>query len=91
MDSARDAFQPGMVLGGKYRVDLTHTITFETEADVAHIDKINGINGWAYHDRSGFDFSPLPQLLTRALVEFESNHIFSFDARLAAYVSYFYF
>ena len=82
---------PTYDFGGKYRVDLTHTVTFETEADVAHIDKINGINGWAYHDRSGLDFSPLPQLLTRALVEFESNHIFSFDARLAAYVSYFTF
>lgn len=82
---------PTYDFGAKYRVNLTNLVTFETEADVAHIDKINGINGWAYHDRSGFDFSPLPQLLTRALVEFESNHIFSFDARLAAYVSYFYF
>lgn len=82
---------PTYDFGGKYKISINNTVAFETEADVAKIDKINGINGWAYHDRSGFDFSPLPQLLAKTLLELESNSIFSFDARVALYVSYFYF
>jgi hypothetical protein len=78
-------------LGGMAKANLGAKIQFWTEPDVAKISKINGIDGWAEHLRTGFDFSPLPQLLARTLVELERNNIYNFDARLALYVSYFYF
>ena len=78
-------------IGANLRKNLPYKIQLVAEGDIAKINKINGISGWAYHERSGFYFSPLPQLLTKVLLELESNHVFAFDTRLAVYVSYFYF
>ena len=101
-DRDRNRWSPNLVhlksYGGELiqmGIRLLRTVTSFTqmriEADVAYIDKINGISGWAYHTRGGMSFHLGSRFLAMALVEIERNQIFKIDARGVIYVSHFYY
>ena len=77
--------------GVKILKSLSHKTKLRLEGSMAWVDKINQIQGWAYHGRSGMDFRLASRFILSALAEVERNHLFDMDARAILYVSHFYF
>lgn len=77
--------------GIKTLKSLGHTAKVRLEGSAAWIDKINQIQGWAYHGRGGMDFRLASRFIVSALAEIERNHLFDIDARAVFYVSHYYF
>ena len=70
---------------------LITNVTFRSDMDIAWIDKINHISGWAYHGRMGLDYRLTKRFLITALAEIERNHLFEIGTRAILYVSHIYF
>ena len=75
--------------GGVFKHSLSRWAALRWEADAAYTQKINRINSWAYHGRSGLEFRLYPRLLVSTFAEVERNHLFDLDARAIAYVSHY--
>ncbi len=75
--------------GGGIKRALSEWADVKIEADIAHIKKINSINNWAYHIRSGLTFKLAAKLVLSALFEVERNHRFEVDSRGMIYVSHY--
>lgn len=82
-----EVWQPALA----YRHSLSDAAGLRAEVAAAHIEKLNGIESWAYHSRAGVDVRLAPRLLTLALVEVERNHRFELDARAVAFLTYYLF
>ena len=75
--------------GGGIKRALSEWADVKLEADIAHIKKLNSINNWAYHVRSGLTFKLAAKLVLSALLEVERNHRFEVDSRGMIYVSHY--
>jgi len=80
-----------MDYGLKYRYNLSKMSEFRLEGSASDIDKINGIEGWAYHARSVIDFHIEPRWRIHFTLEGERNHLFNLNSRMAVYVTHFYY
>lgn len=66
-------------------------LSLKSEASAVKLSKINGIENWAYHTRSGLEYQLNSKLFGAILMELERNQYFKIDARAVVYVSHFYY
>lgn len=75
--------------GLNYQVMMTDRTRLKLDLAAAYFNKINGIHAWAYQARNGIEFLLGPNFSTMTWVEVERNHLYAFDARVYANVTYF--
>lgn len=68
---------------------ITEKTSLRNEVSAAYLNKVNNILGWAYQVRSGVNYELADRWLSSVWVEAERNHLFIFDARILANVTYF--
>jgi len=76
--------------GFRYDLSVTEKLKWIMEYFAAHIDKVNNIQGWAHHVRSGINYYLASHTTTVTWFEIERNHRFEFDGRVMAYVTQYY-
>ncbi|MBK9294993.1 MAG: hypothetical protein IPM57_11240 [Oligoflexia bacterium] len=69
--------------------ELSEKTSLKNELSAAYLNKVNNITGWAYQVRSGINYELAYRWLSSVWVEVERNHLFIFDARILASVTYF--
>jgi|GEM_PF-3834256 len=70
---------------------LSDIIDIILNGSVAKIEKINGIEGWALHARSGIDYRLERYWKTLVALEAERNYRFDVDARAVVYLTHYYY
>jgi len=77
----------GLYITYKY----TDQVDFNIDGNVAMIDKINGIEGKAYHGRGGVDYRMSKSWKSLFALEVERNYRFELDTRAVLYLSHYYY
>jgi hypothetical protein len=73
--------------GLRYTWDITDRRQFTLEYDFGWLSKVNDIQGWVQHLRSGYETQITERAKLLVSLEAERNQYFEFDVRTMAYVT----
>ena len=101
--NARTTINPSLVhigsYGGDYygatlgmRMELKDRVSgIRGNVGAAKITKLNSMDSWAYDFQLGLEYKLASKVMALGMLEIQRNHIYEFDARMIAYLSYFLF